>query len=131
MTTTVSASRTLVTFPVTEGLNQLTELRAAFEREAEERARAEMDAKRKMIAAARGRFVSVTFTKKDGSERQMRIQPATLKHTSRARQPQRAPAEPLRRVQSVIRTSCPSGTLILNVAPTVWCSKRTENCSSI
>ncbi|WP_299960783.1 hypothetical protein [uncultured Roseobacter sp.] len=67
-----------------EGLNQLAELQRAYhaacEREAEERARAEMEAKRKMIAAARGRFVSVTFTKKDGSERQMRIQPATLKH---------------------------------------------------
>ncbi|MEM8773363.1 MAG: hypothetical protein AAGD92_17125, partial [Pseudomonadota bacterium] len=67
-----------------EGINQLAQLRAAYhaacEREAEERALAEMEAKRKMIAGARGRFVSVTFTKKDGSERQMRIQPATLKH---------------------------------------------------
>ena len=66
-----------------EGINRLAELRTAYhaarEREAEEKARAEMEAKRKMIAAARGRFVFVTFTKKDGSERQMRIQPATLK----------------------------------------------------
>jgi hypothetical protein len=38
-----------------------------------------MKSKRDMINAARGRFVSVTFTKKDGSEHVMRIQPATLK----------------------------------------------------
>ncbi|WP_299739054.1 hypothetical protein [uncultured Roseobacter sp.] len=67
-----------------EGINQLADFQCAYhdacQREAEEKARAEMEAKRKMIAAARGRFVSVTFTKKDGSERQMRIQPATLRH---------------------------------------------------
>ena len=66
------------------GHDRLSELCTAYhasrEREAEEKARAEMEAKRKMIAAAKGRFVSVTFTKKDGSERVMRIQPATLKH---------------------------------------------------
>ncbi len=66
-----------------EGINRLSDLRSAYhasrEREAEEQAAAEMDAKRRMIAAAKGRFVSVTFTKKDGSERVMRIQPATLK----------------------------------------------------
>lgn len=66
-----------------EGINQLADFQRAYhdacQREAEEKARAEMEAKRKMIAAARGRFVPVTFTKKDGSERQMRIQPATLK----------------------------------------------------
>ena len=43
------------------------------EREAVEQAKAEMEAKRRMIAAAKGRFVSVTFTKKDGSERVMRV----------------------------------------------------------
>ena len=43
-------------------------------------AREAMDAKRKMIAAAAGRFVSVTFTKKDGTERHMRIQPAALRY---------------------------------------------------
>ncbi|WP_299970186.1 hypothetical protein [uncultured Roseobacter sp.] len=67
-----------------KGIDQLADLRTAYhaarQREADEQAHAEMEAKRKMIAAARGRFVSVTFTKKDGSERQMRIQPATLKH---------------------------------------------------
>ena len=66
-----------------DGIARLSELRSAYhaslQREAEERAKAEMDAKRKMIAAAKGRFVSVTFTKKDGSERVMRIQPATLR----------------------------------------------------
>lgn len=66
------------------GISRLAELQTAYhdacEREAHEQARAEMEAKRKMIAAAKGRFVSVTFTKKDGSERHMRIQPATLKH---------------------------------------------------
>ena len=67
-----------------EGINRLSELRRAFhastKREAEEQAKAEMEAKRRMIAAAKGRFVSVTFTKKDGSERVMRVQPATLKY---------------------------------------------------
>lgn len=72
------------TFLGHDGINRLSELRTAYhnscEREAEERAKAEMEAKRRMIAAAKGRFVSVTFTKKDGSERVMRIQPATLKY---------------------------------------------------
>lgn len=67
-----------------EGLARLSNLRCAYhaskEREAEEQAAAEMEAKRKMIAAAKGRFVSVTFIKKDGSERVMRVQPATLKY---------------------------------------------------
>ncbi|WP_306114204.1 MULTISPECIES: hypothetical protein [unclassified Roseovarius] len=67
-----------------EGLARLSELRSAYcastKREAEEQAKAEMEAKRRMIAAAKGRFVSVTFTKKDGSERVMRVQPATLKY---------------------------------------------------
>ncbi|MEO3416800.1 hypothetical protein AAFO92_19285 [Roseovarius sp. CAU 1744] len=62
-----------------EGINRLSELRGAYhascKREAEERVKAEMEAKRRMIAAAKGRFVSVTFTKKDGSERIMRIYP--------------------------------------------------------
>lgn len=35
--------------------------------------------KRDLIAAAGGRIVSVTFTKADGSERVMKVQPATLK----------------------------------------------------
>ena len=67
-----------------EGIDRLSELRSAYhaskEREAEEQAKAEMEAKRRMIDAAKGRFVSVTFTKKDGTERVMRVQPATLKY---------------------------------------------------
>ncbi|WP_299847709.1 hypothetical protein [uncultured Roseovarius sp.] len=66
-----------------EGINRLSDLRSAYhascDREAEEKAAAELEAKRKMIAAAKGRFASVTFTKKDGSERVMRVQPAKLK----------------------------------------------------
>ncbi len=34
--------------------------------------------KRALIAKAKGQFVSITFTKKDGSLRTMRVQPATL-----------------------------------------------------
>lgn len=67
-----------------EGIARLSEMRRAHcasrKREAEEQAKAEMEAKRRMIAAAKGRFVSITFTKKDGSERVMRVQPATLKY---------------------------------------------------
>ena len=33
-----------------------------------------------LIASAGGRFCAVTFTKKDGSERVMRVQPAKLRH---------------------------------------------------
>ncbi|QFT79422.1 hypothetical protein FIU89_02280 [Roseovarius sp. THAF27] len=60
-----------------EGQEKLRALRAAHtaacEREAQE-------AKRALIDSARGRFASVTFTKKDGTERVMRVQPATLKY---------------------------------------------------
>ncbi|MEM9360601.1 MAG: hypothetical protein AAGB04_30870, partial [Pseudomonadota bacterium] len=35
--------------------------------------------KRALIESAKGRFVSVVFTKKDGSLREMRVQPAKLK----------------------------------------------------
>lgn len=35
--------------------------------------------KRSLIENAKGRFCAVTFTKKDGSERVMQVQPATLK----------------------------------------------------
>ncbi|WP_299850146.1 hypothetical protein [uncultured Roseovarius sp.] len=66
-----------------EGITRLSALRSAYHascaREAEGKAKAEMEAKRRMIAAAKGQFVSVTFTKKDGSERVMRVQPAKLK----------------------------------------------------
>lgn len=35
--------------------------------------------KRALIAKSKGRFVSVTFTKKDGTQRTMRVQPASLR----------------------------------------------------
>lgn len=35
--------------------------------------------KRALIASAKGRFCSVTFTKKDGTARTMKVQPATLR----------------------------------------------------
>ena len=60
-----------------EGQEKLRALRsahsAASKREAQE-------AKRAMIDSAKGRFASITFTKKDGTERVMRVQPATLKY---------------------------------------------------
>lgn len=50
-------------------------LALAVAREAE----IEYSAKRDLIASAGGRFCTVTFTKVDGTERTMRIQPAKLK----------------------------------------------------
>ncbi|MFG6634533.1 hypothetical protein ACGYJ8_01145 [Sulfitobacter sp. 1A12126] len=54
-------------------------LRAAL-RAAQEHAAAAPDyaAKRDLIASAGGRFCAVTFTKADGTERTMQVQPATL-----------------------------------------------------
>lgn len=54
----------------------VTALEAALNHEAQAKAYAE---KRDLIAKSKGRFVSVTFTKKDGTERTMRVQPATLR----------------------------------------------------
>lgn len=51
-------------------------LRAAVEHEQAAPAYAE---KRQLIEAAKGRFCAVTFTKKDGTERTMQVQPATLR----------------------------------------------------
>lgn len=66
-----------------EGIERLSQLRAAYhvaaKREAEEAATANLAEKRKLIESAKGRFAAVTFTKKDGSLRQMRVQPAKLK----------------------------------------------------
>ncbi|MFG6625014.1 hypothetical protein [Sulfitobacter sp. 1A12056] len=50
-------------------------LRAAQEHEA---AAPDYAAKRDLIASAGGRFCAVTFTKADGTERTMQVQPATL-----------------------------------------------------
>ncbi|MBF52521.1 MAG: hypothetical protein CL813_06170 [Confluentimicrobium sp.] len=67
-----------------EGIERLGALRTACRvaeaREAAEREAADMQAKRELIASAGGRFCAVTFTKKDGSERVMRVQPAKLRH---------------------------------------------------
>lgn len=51
-------------------------LRVAEEHEAKAKDYAE---KRDLIAKAKGRFVSVTFIKKDGTPRTMRVQPANLR----------------------------------------------------
>lgn len=40
----------------------------------------DQEEKRDLIKSAAGRFASVTFIKKDGSERTMRVQPAALKY---------------------------------------------------
>ncbi|MDF0604031.1 hypothetical protein P1J78_25335, partial [Psychromarinibacter sp. C21-152] len=39
----------------------------------------EMETMRELIASSKGRICAVTFTKKDGSRRVMKVQPATLK----------------------------------------------------
>lgn len=39
----------------------------------------DLRAKRDLIASAGGRFCAITFTKKDGTERRMQVQPATLR----------------------------------------------------
>ncbi|SFE20716.1 hypothetical protein SAMN04488523_105314 [Sulfitobacter brevis] len=52
-------------------------LRAAEEHEA---LSPDYAAKRYLIASAGGRFCAVTFTKVDGTERTMQVQPATLQH---------------------------------------------------
>lgn len=60
-----------------KGLQKLQELRVALS------ARLDADAlerKRALIASAAGRFATVTFTKKDGTRRLMRVQPAKLKY---------------------------------------------------
>ncbi len=51
-------------------------LRAAVEHE---QAAPDYAEKRQLIEAAKGRFCAVTFIKKDGTERTMQVQPATLK----------------------------------------------------
>ncbi|TNF12808.1 MAG: hypothetical protein EP320_11115 [Rhodobacteraceae bacterium] len=60
------------------GRARLSELQAAL-RKAEAREAADYAEKRKLIASAKGRFASITFTKKDGTRRVMRVQPATLR----------------------------------------------------
>lgn len=69
-----------------DGINHLSQLRreyyAAKQREDVEvaaQAHADIEEKRDLIKSAKGRFATVTFTKKDGSARVMRVQPAKLK----------------------------------------------------
>ena len=64
------------TFLSDDDRTKLAQLKAelASQREADAMAK-----KRDLIASAKGRFASVVFIKKDGTRRQMRIQPATLK----------------------------------------------------
>ena len=56
-----------------EGRARLADLQTAL-------AQAEAEKKREIIQAAQGQFVGVTFTKKDGSLRAMKVQPAALKY---------------------------------------------------
>lgn len=65
------------------GFARMDELRNALRtveaREAEEAEAADFATKRDLIASAKGRICAVTFTKKDGSQRVMKVQPAALK----------------------------------------------------
>lgn len=53
----------------------------------------ELTRKRDLIVAAGGRFCAITFTRKDGTERRMQVQPAALRHRVRGE----AASEPARR----------------------------------
>ncbi|KAA9010159.1 hypothetical protein [Histidinibacterium aquaticum] len=59
-----------------DGANRLAKLRCALARARE---REDFAAKRELIATGTGRFVAVTFTKKDGAERTMTVQPDALR----------------------------------------------------
>lgn len=65
-----------------DGLQRLSLLQRAhseaLEREAFEEKQADYAAKRELIASSGSRICSVTFTKKDGNERVMRVQPAAI-----------------------------------------------------
>lgn len=70
-----------------QGIERLSQLRRAYhaakareDAEAEAQAQADIAEKRDLIQSAKGRFAAVTFTKKDGSTRVMRVQPAKLKY---------------------------------------------------
>jgi hypothetical protein len=62
-----------------EGRLRLGILKAALVQAEAREAKRELNEKRELIQAAAGRIVGVVFTKKDGSARKMRIQPAALK----------------------------------------------------
>ncbi|KAA9006650.1 hypothetical protein [Histidinibacterium aquaticum] len=59
-----------------DGANRLAKLRCALARARE---REDFAVKRELIATGTGRFVAVTFTKKDGAERTMTVQPDALR----------------------------------------------------
>lgn len=61
---------------------RMEELRQAV---AHEKAEPEYAQRRSLIASAKGRFASVTFIKKDGTERVMRVQPAKLRRHVKGR----------------------------------------------
>lgn len=84
-----------------EGRERLRELRAALQSAANREAQ---EKKRALIASAAGRFATVTFTKKDGSRRVMRVQPAKLKYHVKGAAASEAAQRPYRRAQSVIPT---------------------------
>ncbi len=58
-----------------EDREKMVELRAELHRANA----SDYDEKRGLIEAEKGRIVAVTFTKKDGTEREMKVQPAKLK----------------------------------------------------
>lgn len=69
------------------GIERLGQLRRAYydakareDAEAEAQAQADIAEKRDLIRSAKGRFASVTFIKKDGNVREMRVQPDKLKY---------------------------------------------------
>lgn len=93
------------------GLNRLSEVRAEYyQAQAHEKAEADLAEKRELIASAKGRFCSVQFTKKDGTERIMRVQPATLKFHVRGDAASEAGKRTTAPVHAATRTCCPSGT---------------------
>lgn len=63
-----------------EGLQRIEALRSVIARKEREAEEAALEKKRALIAKAGGRFCTVTFIKKDGTLRQMRVQPAKLKN---------------------------------------------------
>lgn len=69
------------------GIELLGQLRRAYydakareDAEAEAQVQADIEEKRDLIRSAKGSFAAVTFIKKDGSTRVMRVQPAKLKY---------------------------------------------------
>ena len=104
-----------------EGRERLRELHAALQtiarREAQEK-------KRALIASAAGRFASVTFTKKDGSRRVMRVQPATLKYRVRGAAASDA-------AQRAVQTRAERHPNLMPVWDTEVCAPRSVNLETV